>query len=744
MAPGTIARATEFGKLLHTKFPNTSWKVPAHVTHMAETSWEEWCRRYLANSPANTTPYGHVIPLEEVVHTLLHLPDKQCFPHPTTAPTCPSTDVLDGPVTAHRWTDGGWKLTPAISLREAVQSGTFIGDSEGRTTALAGWEGFFKDWIAPAWFRPHVKVEQLTPDFTSELTHLGQQGVIQYLANAFVEKLGPPQVVVPLFHAYSGTSPTGRPIWDCRYVNLCEEGHVPAYTLPQPRDIGRVVQEGDYMAIADFKSGYYHVGLRPTIRRMFGVVHPVDNSLHVTCALPLGLSSAPYGFWTVTRGPLRWVIDNVTGRVFLYIDDLTVIGVNLTEWARIRSIFRQCGFQWSVKKSMPTPATTIVALGIAFDSVSMTMSCSPKRAQKLKDKTATLRIRMSWKDVASIIGSIVSLGVLDQFLLWRLQPAIDLLRTKPVGHSWTRLTTVSLEVQHALTTVSSFVRTHTAPLGVHPPNHTVYTDACETGWGAVVCSTDSDNVRLCRGNWDYLGAHSTTFELAGVAEALTKNVDLLSNSNVAFVGDNSGVVAILNKCATSKAVLRPLLDNIITTCIEHHIVITKSVHIPGEHNVLPDELSRLPYDTRSDWCLQEFYLEKFSRFIAARNLPIPEIDGFASLHNARYKQFCSAFFEVGSLGDFWAVCHTLRGRPLWLNPPFLWCHEVLATVLKLGLTAWVLLPHRRRAPWWYLTASAREVFTITPMKGYPVFCTLRDGGWMETPTFGCSIYLFAP
>ena len=220
-----------------------------------------------------------------------------------------------------------------------------------------------------------------------------------------------PTIVLPFSVVHSGK---WRLVVDgSRHINpYLEEKHVKLETLDEAE---LVVQEGDFQAISDLDSGYWHIKIHEDFQHFLGV-HYVDKEgvehFYQWRVLFLGLSDAVRLFTKVLK-PIRAHLYRNGIRHNLYIDDLRVLGISLEDCTRKNDfalhILRSAG--WIVKKEKSSePMQVAKFLGQISDLKQMRYFCPEEKRVAIFKTIGDIvsRKMVHVKKMASIYGRIVA------------------------------------------------------------------------------------------------------------------------------------------------------------------------------------------------------------------------------------------------------------------------------------------------------------------------------------------------
>ena len=196
------------------------------------------------------------------------------------------------------------------------------------------------------------------------------------------------------------------------------------YLLDQPvrlqdlRDVPMLLKPGQWMAVDDLDSGYWHLAINPADRKYLGI-HITDEKTKkpiyfVWRVLFLGVKSAVFIFTAILK-PIRVYLAKKSIPVIIYLDDAWCGGENERQCFQNRDTTRKtlqkAGFVVSVEKAK-NPATRILFLGLEIDSEKMMYFIPEKKIEKiLAAAREMLRSRkVQLRVLASFLGFIQSCG----------------------------------------------------------------------------------------------------------------------------------------------------------------------------------------------------------------------------------------------------------------------------------------------------------------------------------------------
>ena len=228
------------------------------------------------------------------------------------------------------------------------------------------------------------------------------------------------------------------------------------------------------------------------------------------------------------------------------------------------------------------------------------------------------------------------------------------------------------------------------PISCTLPEITLFTDASNIGWGAVL-----DACRI-GGQWTPLEAnnHINYLETLAVFHALRAFHSSLSGKHVCVRIDNMTAVADIGKMGTSHSRKRnSLTREIWDWCLKNDVFLTTS-HIAGKSNLIADAESR---KSRKDlqWSLDQ---DIFDRGICRLGVK-PNIDLFASRLNYKIKPFVS--YQPDPEAELInAFTVSWKSYLFYAFPPFSVIPLVLQKIQSEKSTGVIVVPKWPTQPWW--------------------------------------------
>ena len=217
-----------------------------------------------------------------------------------------------------------------------------------------------------------------------------------------------PRVVNPLGVAVRASDGKKRLVLDLRYANAFMK-HMP-FTFETLKHAREFVNEGSWMTVSDFKSGYHHVPMH-TFKDM---AFEWEGEVFAFVVMPFGLKPAVYAFdllvGVVYRCLRAWGM-----KLTFYIDDrLSADGRK--EAARgqeglIRRVFSLLGW-YSRKKGQLEPAQVAKYTGMQIESERMIIRVPEAKIESFTREAEAARAagEMSKREAARLAGSLLAMS----------------------------------------------------------------------------------------------------------------------------------------------------------------------------------------------------------------------------------------------------------------------------------------------------------------------------------------------
>ena len=518
----------------------------------------------------------------------------------------------------------------------------------------------------PSSFRP--------PSSPEAVEVLGQE-VHALLLKGAIEMLSPP--VSPGFYGRLFCVPKAsggwRPVLDLSSLNNYIR-EIP-FRMETAASIRESLREGDWAASIDLSDAYFHILVHKRDRKFLRFQW--GGQTFQFCALPFGLSLAPWAFTRVVREFLLR-LRSLGIRIHAFLDDWLILASSQVLCQQnveaSLDLARSLGFRPNLQKSDLTPSQQFVFLGMDFDTISMTVAPSQDRLHRLSVLLSRLETQefASARDLASLLGQMESLSTLLPLgRVWKrpFQRAFrdHFHQASQVWDSQVPLAGWFIETTRKWRDPSFL--SQRVPILSPREDMTLYTDASGLkGWGGHL-----DLLPLsAEGLWspeDHLRLHNINLkEMEGVRLCLLHFQEALSGKVVRLFTDNSSVSTYVNRQGgIISDSLSIAAENLLLWCQARGIVLFAR-HLSGKLNILADMLSRPDAVLQTEWTLCHHVLPKiWTRFFR------PHLDLFATRFSHRLPVYVSpvpdgAAWAVDALTLDWSSLQAYAFPPLALLP----------------------------------------------------------------------------
>ena len=526
-----------------------------------------------------------------------------------------------------------------------------------------------------------------------EMVVLQQTGAIEPVT-------GVPKFVSPLF-VIPKQDGKWRVIFNLKRLNQCVQ--VEHFKMQSLSDLPDLLTHRMFLCKLDLKNAYHSISVDPRDRPFLCFRHPSLGTLWQYTCLPFGLADAPRAFTKI----LSPVVAHLRGfgcQVITYLDDWLLTDSSKTHLGAMVQktihLLEELGFTVNRQKSVLSPSTSLIFLGMSIDTVAMTATWPGDKAKKVQHECSRILRKQSisvaelWCLLGKMEASRFAVPVAPplhyrglQYLLHdNLVPNSVLDHLPPVPLSpWAQTDLVWW--------TSATPSTFRSSLLVPPVTVSMATDASRAGWGAV-CGN-----RTTGGRWhpDESKNHINWLEMRAVQLGLQAFVSQIHDTSIRLEVDNVSTVAFLNrKGGTRSQRLCHLAQEIWEWALSRSLVLV-AVHVPGKSNTVADHQSRHFQRTPSDWMLNPALFRELETLLG----PF-KVDLFAARHNAQLKSYCSWSH------DPWAIATDAFSMPaLWENayafPPFHLVGRCLRLVREFRVRRILLVaPAWARQPWYSL------------------------------------------
>ena len=325
--------------------------------------------------------------------------------------------------------------------------------------------------------------------------------------------------------------------------------------------------------------------------------------------------------------------------MFGYIDDSYLQGDDVKSCkenvSATHSTFTNLGFLSHEEKSVVEPTQELILLGFVLSSLTMTISLTPLRAQKLVNACSML-LKMdkpTIRTVAQVIGLMVASfpAIIHAQLFYR---ALERDKTKALHQQkgdFEAIMTYSSEAKSDLKWWVQNIPTMSQSVLLCSPDLTIQSDASLFGWGTHC------NDRHAGGQWTKEEAthHINYLETTAAFFALEAFCKKCSDIHVRLELDNTTAVTYINNMGGNTSTdCNRTVRQLWLWCIEHNIWVS-AVHVPGTENIEADRQSRI-FDEHTEWSLEDTTFNQI-----CKKFFTPSIDLFASRLNHKVDSYVS-------------------------------------------------------------------------------------------------------
>ena len=485
-----------------------------------------------------------------------------------------------------------------------------------------------------------------------------------------------------------------RPIIDLsplnHFVDKCK------FTMETPATVLKFLRQGDWMVSLDLKDAYFQIPIHPRSRHLLRFVW--EGRSWQFRALCFGLTSAPYVFTRVmaavsARAHARGV------RLVRYLDDWLMACDNRDHLIQHRdwllALCLEMGIRVNFSKSELTPSKTKCYLGMDLDTVSATVRPSQKRLDRLASTLREFRrldspSALLWLRLLGHMTSIEKYTTEGRSRMRSLQFCLS--------DAWSseeplfRPVRVNLAVRRDLLWWEDLRSlTQGVPIHAPTPDVSVFTDASMAGWGAHLADLQAS------GLWtpEETLLHINLLELEAVRRGLQAFRSHLIGLCVQVMSDNTTVVSYISKQGgtRSRSLCRDTLA--LLHWARQHRIRLSARFLPGNRNVLADQLSRRGQTIASEWCLHLDVCREIWRTWGC-----PHVDMFATKQTRRLPLYVSALPDSNALATD-ALSISWDRMTIYAFPPFALIRLVVNKIRASQHLSVILI-----APWW----PAREWF----------------------------------
>ena len=400
-----------------------------------------------------------------------------------------------------------------------------------------------------------------------------------------------------------------------------------------------------YMACMDWRDAYYSVSVNPDYRKFLRFLW--KGKLYQFTCLVMGLAEAPRKFTKITK-PL-WATLRQQGNISIsYLDDALLVAdtyddcmQNVVETVTLSD---DLGFTVHPTKSNLKPSQKVEFLGFIIDSVSMFITLTSTRRDKIKRSCQKIydRRKCTIRELAQVVGQLVSTEPAFPHapLFYRNLERSKTKALKRKKGNFEAHIKISQDDKIQLQWWMQNVDTLKAPIQITCPDILLRSDSSDYGWGGVVMEKKKGKLvptLKTRGVWSEIEAkHHINFkELKAAFFVLVCFCENLSDVHVKLECDNTTAISYINKMGGKFRHLHDLARQIWSWARAKNIWIT-AVHLAGVLNTDADLQSRDISKEDIEWQLHPDIFKKIDKLWG----PL-QIDLFATRVNTQLRDFIS-------------------------------------------------------------------------------------------------------
>lgn len=398
-------------------------------------------------------------------------------------------------------------------------------------------------------------------------------------------------------------------------------------------------------------------------------------------------------------------------------DDSFILGDSLEECYRavdwLTRKLTTLGFVVHPEKSMFKPNTTLVFLGYRLCSITMTVSPTEKKIEKVSEKISNL-IKGVWvgiREVASVAGLLndvckaVDYGLAHTKFL-EMDKITGLRRAG--ARQFDGVMTISDKARSDLTWWLDNIKWRSRKIRASAPRLTLTTDASTLGWGAVWMENRTG------GRWSQEEAllHINVLELRAVWLGLCTFCSELREIDIRIESDNTTTVTYINNQGGTHSTECNEQARLIWDWCEVRGIWLMATHLPGKLNEVADFESR-NFTENTEWQLNPEIFESL-----CEKWGTPDVDLFASRLNNQVPCYASWGLDpfcsfVNAFSQNWSDFNLC-----YLFPPFRLLPRCLQKLKEERGRAIVVAPNWPGQPWWsVLTKQGRDRLEFKKKKG---------------------------
>lgn len=486
----------------------------------------------------------------------------------------------------------------------------------------------------------------------------------------------------------------------------------PHFKLEDYKVVKNLISKDCFMSTLDLKDAYFSIPICKKHRKFLRF--KFDGSLYEFNCLPFGLCSAPYIFTKI----MKPILEHLRSKgiiLITYLDDFLILGDSeeaCQRYVNYTKIFlRSLGFRINEEKCSRVPSNRCKFLGFVFNSIEMTMSIPDSK--KVVISTNILKLikkkSISIRQFAKTIGFLVSICPTVKYgwlYLRRLERQKYLELNNNKGYYDAKI----LLSESSIKDLRWWLRAiNVARISLNSPKFsmTIFTDASDTGWGAVCEGVKIHGFWNINESKDHINFRELLAAFFGL-KAFCKN---MSHLNVLLKIDNTTAIAYINRMGSIKFKnLSDLTRKIWQWCEKRDIWIF-ATYIESKSNVEADKESRsLAIDT-------EYSLNKTNFSLIINEFGTPEIDLFASINNHKCARYVSWKKDPNSIAvDAFSIDWSKHF--FYAFPPFSLISKCLQKIKSDRAKGILVVPVWRTQPWFplFVKMSCSNILIFKPNK----------------------------
>ena len=239
------------------------------------------------------------------------------------------------------------------------------------------------------------------------------------------------------------------------------------------------------------------------------------------------------------------------------------------------------------------------------------------------------------------------------------------------------------------------------PVKIKPVECQIFTDASDSGWGAVWNGQEASGVW----NPEFMELSINYRELLAVFFAIQTFSPDIQGKSVQIMCDNVTAVAYINNLGGPGPLLTELAEAIWALVWEQGLTL-QARHLAGATNVWADYLSRLPL--HYEWKLHPALFSMIDNAWGYHT-----VDRFACLATTQLPRYNSRYHDPMSEGVDALAQQNWGSENNYVNPPFRLINKVLDIVVAQQAVATLIAPKWPNKPWYH---KLQELSIDQPLK----------------------------